>query len=113
MFFHVQLIDNPNTPEKRQESRSDHWQYFDDHRACFVARGATVSDDETKFLSSVLFVEYDDWKPNHHHVGTDCCGPVSLKFGGKGCRAFRLRPSAEAVLETELYSLSRGGKAKG
>ena len=62
MFFHVQLIDNPNTPEKRQESRSDHWQYFDDHRACFVARGATVSDDEKKFLSSVLFVEFDDWK---------------------------------------------------
>ena len=61
MFFHVQLIDNPATPEKREISRADHWQYFDDHRDNFIARGATSSDDGETFLSSVLFVEFDDW----------------------------------------------------
>ena len=60
MFFHVQLIDNPETPEKREKSRLDHWQYFDEHWEHFVARGATVSDDGEKFLSSVMFVEFDD-----------------------------------------------------
>jgi uncharacterized protein YciI len=71
MFFHVQLIDNPNTPEKRQKSRSDHWQYFDDHRECFVARGATVSDDGKKILSSVLFVEFEDWKQVQQFVDNE------------------------------------------
>jgi len=61
MFFHVQLIDNPATPEKREQTRDDHWQYFDDHVDHFVARGATASDDGKTFLSSVLFVEFDDW----------------------------------------------------
>ena len=61
MFFHVRLIDNPETPEKRDQSRLDHWRYFDDHRDHFIARGATKSDDEEVFLSSVLFVEFEDW----------------------------------------------------
>ena len=62
MYFHVQLIDNPETPEQREQSRLDHWQYFDDHREGFIARGATVTDDDKHILSSVLFVEFDDWE---------------------------------------------------
>ena len=61
MYFHIQLIDNPGTPEKRQETREDHWQYFDENAEYFVARGATLSDDGNQILSSVLFVEFDDW----------------------------------------------------
>ena len=61
MYFHIQLIDNPETPEKRAVSRPDHWQYFDDHVDSFIARGATYSDDMETFISSVLFVEFDDW----------------------------------------------------
>lgn len=61
MFFHIQLIDDLAQPEKRQESRSDHWKYFDHHKDCFVARGATVSDGGEQFLSSVLFVEFEEW----------------------------------------------------
>ena len=61
MFFHVQLIDNPKTPEKRAQSRPDHWRYFDEHRVHFIARGATKSDDGEIFLSSVLFVEFENW----------------------------------------------------
>ena len=61
MYFHVQLIDNPETPEKRQETREAHWQYFDENAEYFVARGATLSDDGNQILSSVLFVEFDDW----------------------------------------------------
>ena len=44
MFFHVRLIDNPETPEKRGQSRLDHWRYFEDHRDHFIARGATKSN---------------------------------------------------------------------
>ena len=62
MYFHVQLIDYPETPEQRERSRLDHWQYFDDHRECFIARGATVTDDDKRILSSVLFVEFDEWE---------------------------------------------------
>ena len=62
MYFHVQLIDNPENPKQREQSRLDHWQYFDDHRECFIARGATVTDDDKHILSSVLFVEFDDWE---------------------------------------------------
>lgn len=75
MYFHVQLIDDPETPEKREQSRPDHWQYFDDHADKFIARGATFSDDLETFLSSVLFVEFDDWdavrefvKNEPHHM---------------------------------------------
>ena len=61
MFFHIQLIDDLSRPEKRQESRTDHWQYFDGHKNNFVARGATTNDAGDQFLSSVLFVEFDNW----------------------------------------------------
>ena len=61
MFFHIQLIDDLSRPEKRQESRPDHWQYFDRHKNNFVARGATTNDAGDQFLSSVLFVEFDNW----------------------------------------------------
>lgn len=61
MHFHIQLIDNPATPERRGVSREDHWAYFDDHRDHFVARGATTTDDMSATLSSVLFVEFDGW----------------------------------------------------
>ena len=62
MYFHIQLIDNPATPEKRTQSRPDHWQYFDDHADNFIARGATYSDDMETFSSSVLFVKFDEWE---------------------------------------------------
>ena len=61
MYFHIQLIDNPATPERRAVSREDHWAYFDEHRDHFVARGATTSDDGERTLSSVLFVDFDGW----------------------------------------------------
>lgn len=61
MEFHIQLIDNPETPERREVSRPAHWQYFDDHVDHFFARGATYSDDRSIFKSSVLFVEFPDW----------------------------------------------------
>lgn len=61
MHFHIQLIDDPDTPEKRPVSRKAHWAYFDEHRDHFVARGATISDDGETTLSSVLFVEFDGW----------------------------------------------------
>jgi uncharacterized protein YciI len=48
-------------PERRADSREDHWAYFDRHRDHFVARGATQTDDGTHTLSSVLFVEFDGW----------------------------------------------------
>ncbi len=50
MFFHIQLIDDLSKPEKRQESRTDHWQYFDGHKNNFVARGATTTDAGDQFL---------------------------------------------------------------
>lgn len=61
MYFHVQLIDDPADPERRGRHREAHWEYFDRHRDHFVARGATVSDDGERYLSSVLFVEFDGW----------------------------------------------------
>ena len=61
MQFHVRLIDDPAHPERRVESREAHWRYFDDHVDHFIARGATRTDDESTFLSSVLFVEFEDW----------------------------------------------------
>lgn len=61
MHFHIQLIDDPATPERRAVSREAHWAYFDDHRDHFIARGATQTDDQARTLSSVLFVEFDGW----------------------------------------------------
>ena len=61
MFFHVQLIDYRNHCDRREISRHDHWQYFDDNHQHFVARGATLSDDGQRILSSVLFVEFDNF----------------------------------------------------
>ena len=61
MEFHVQLIDDDEHPERRGASRDAHWQYFDDHVDHFIARGATRSDDNTTFISSVIFVDFPDW----------------------------------------------------
>ena len=88
MYFHVQLIDNPENPKQREKSRLDHWQYFDDHRECFIARGATVSDDDERLLSSVLFVEFDDWEQvwtfvdNEPHNKNGVYGEVHIKQWG-------------------------------
>lgn len=62
MFFHVQLIDDPDHPERRAISREDHWAYFDEHREHLAARGAITTDDGERTLSSVLFVEFDGWE---------------------------------------------------
>ena len=61
MFFHVQLIDDPDAPERRPANVEAHWEYFDDHRDHFIARGATLTDDFERYLSSVLFLEFDGW----------------------------------------------------
>ena len=60
MHFHIQLIDNPATPERRVGSREAHWAYLDEYQEHFVARGATQTDDGERTLSSVLYVEFDD-----------------------------------------------------
>lgn len=61
MQFHIQLIDDDQHPERRGQSRDGHWAYFDAHVENFHARGATRADDNTAFLSSVVFVEFPDW----------------------------------------------------
>lgn len=61
MQFHVQLIDNPATAENRNKFVEAHWDYFDDHRDHFIARGATGTDDLSRTISSVIFVEFDSW----------------------------------------------------
>ncbi len=61
MLFHVQLIDDPEAAGKRDEFREAHWSYFDDHERHFIARGATTTDDQTRILSSVIWVEFDSW----------------------------------------------------
>ena len=61
MFFHVQLIDDPAVPERRPANVEAHWDYFDEHRDHFIARGATLTDDFERYLSSVLFLEFDGW----------------------------------------------------
>ncbi|NQV55435.1 MAG: hypothetical protein HQ503_06215 [Rhodospirillales bacterium] len=71
MYFHIQLIDNPASPEKRDQSRADHWQYFDDHADKFIARGATYSDDMENFISSVLFMEFDGWDDVRHFIDNE------------------------------------------
>ena len=71
MFFHVQLIDDPDHPERRAVSREDHWAYFDQHRDHFAARGATTTDDGERTLSSVLFVEFDGWEEVRQFVDNE------------------------------------------
>jgi uncharacterized protein YciI len=71
MYFHIQLIDDPAVPERRADSREAHWAYFDDHRDRFVARGATTTDDGARTISSVLFVEFDDWEAVRHFVDNE------------------------------------------
>ncbi|NKB20850.1 MAG: hypothetical protein GKS01_10160 [Alphaproteobacteria bacterium] len=61
MHFHVQLIDDPEHPERRAQHREAHWAYFDAYKDHFVARGATRTDDLENYLSSVIFVEFDGW----------------------------------------------------
>ena len=62
MEVHVQLVDDNQHPERRGQGRDDHWAYFDTYIDHFHARGATRSDDNTIFLSSVIFVEFPDWE---------------------------------------------------
>jgi uncharacterized protein YciI len=71
MYFHIQLIDNPATPERRAQSREAHWDYFDAHADHFVARGATTTDDGERTLSSVLYVEFDDLEAVRHFVNNE------------------------------------------
>ena len=71
MHFHIQLIDDPETPEKRAVSREAHWAYFDENRDHFIARGATISDDGTRTLSSVLFVKFDGWDEVRNFVDNE------------------------------------------
>lgn len=61
MHFHVQLIDDPAAAEKRLANREAHWDYFDEHRDHFIARGSTRTDDTDRALSSVLFMDFDGW----------------------------------------------------
>ena len=92
MFFHVQLVDNPETPGKREKSRQDHWKYFDEHREHFVARGATLTDDGKKILSSVLFVEFENqsqvetFVKNEPHNKNGVYGKVSIRRWGCGLK---------------------------
>lgn len=71
MDFHIQLIDDADYPERRDKSRDAHWQYFDDHVDHFIARGATRSDDNVAFYSSVLFVSFPDWDAVREFVGNE------------------------------------------
>jgi uncharacterized protein YciI len=61
MLFHIRLTDDPAAPEKRAQSREAHWDYFFAHDDHFIARGATTSDDQKQFLSSVIWVDFEDW----------------------------------------------------
>ncbi|NQU69721.1 MAG: hypothetical protein HQ514_04180 [Rhodospirillales bacterium] len=61
MQFHIQLIDDPAAAAKRAEFRAAHWEYFDNHRDNFIARGATATDDLKQILSSVIYVEFESW----------------------------------------------------
>ncbi len=71
MYFHIQLIDDPAVPERRAVSREAHWAYFDDHRDHFIARGATQTDDLTRTLSSVLFMEFEGWDEVRHFLDNE------------------------------------------
>ena len=109
MFFHVRLIDNPETPEKRGQSRLDHWRYFEDHRDHFIARGATKSDDEEVFLSSVLFVEFEDWAEvrsfvhNEPHNRNGVYNDVRINRWGHGLNPKRQRDFARRDDQVTWY----------
>ena len=109
MFFHVRLIDNTETPEKRGQSRLDHWRYFDDHRDHFIARGATKSDDEEMFLSSVLFVEFEDWAEvrsfvhNEPHNQNGVYNDVLINRWGHGLNPKRQRDFARRDDQVTWY----------
>ena len=114
MYFHVQLIDNPGTPEKRQETREDHWQYFDENAEYFVARGATLSDDGNQILSSVLFVEFDDqdqvqkFVENEPHNNNGVYKDVSIRRWGCGLnRRQRDFPRREGQLSWYIRGYGR------
>lgn len=59
MLFHVRMTDYP-VPRRTPALRDRHWQYLDDHAAHFIARGPTQTDDGSKMLSSLFFVEFPD-----------------------------------------------------
>ena len=71
MHFHVQLIDDPKYPERRARYREAHWEYFESHQDHFVARGATLTDDMETYLSSVIFVEFDDWEAVRNFIDNE------------------------------------------
>ena len=71
MHFHVQLIDDPKHPELRARHREAHWEYFDTHKDHFVARGATLTDDMETYLSSVIFVEFDNWQAVRYFIDNE------------------------------------------
>ena len=97
MFFHIQLVDDQATPEKRAQSRQDHWQYFDRYKDNFIARGATTTDDGVTFLSSVLFVEFEDWKSvrsfvkNEPHNQNGVYKDIRINRWGHGLKPRRQR----------------------
>jgi len=71
MHFHVRLVDGPEGAVKRRHFVEAHWRYFDDHRDHFVARGATVTDDNSVVLASVIFVEFDSWDDVRRFVANE------------------------------------------
>jgi hypothetical protein len=71
MHFHVRLVDGPEGAAKRRRFVDAHWQYFDDHCDHFVARGATVADDGSVVLASVIFVEFGSWDEVRRFVANE------------------------------------------
>jgi uncharacterized protein YciI len=59
MLFHVRMTDYP-VPRRTPALRDQHWQYLDDHASHFIARGPTQTDDGSKKLSSLFFVDFPD-----------------------------------------------------
>jgi hypothetical protein len=55
IHFHIQLIDDPATPEKRPESREAHWAYFGENRDHFIG---TLPDGEMMFHSDTPYTEH-------------------------------------------------------
>lgn len=62
MHFHLQMVNDPATEDRRAQSTPAHWAYLDAHAAHILARGPLVSDDASKTLGSVFFVEFPDWE---------------------------------------------------
>jgi uncharacterized protein YciI len=62
MHFHLQMVNDPATADRRFKSLHAHWAYLDEYAAHILARGPVVADDdETKTLGSIFFVEFADW----------------------------------------------------